>query len=200
MSNRREVTCPKCAKPLGLTPGMSGEKVSCGCGLSVNAWTFPAIAEDFQAASLPEVALLDEATCFFHSNARATVACEHCGRYVCSLCDIDLNGTHLCFTCVEAGVTQGKVKYLDRTRFLWGRTALFLAAVPPLLAGVGAFLLVPLTAPVAMFLAIYGWKKPGDLIRNSRVPHVLAIGLAVLELVAMIVGGWYFVRGITQMK
>ena len=68
-----------------------------------------------------------EAACFYHPGKRATVPCGVCGRFLCALCDLELNGRHVCPACLETSRRKGDLRNLDTRRMLYDSAALSLA-------------------------------------------------------------------------
>ena len=112
--------------------------------------------------------------------------CEGCGRFVCALCDCELHGQHFCPLCIETGKTKGKIKSLDSQRTLYDSIALALTVVPMVFFILIYFTII--TAPVALFVAIRYWKAPQSILRRTKFRFILAIVLALLQIV-----GWILV-------
>jgi hypothetical protein len=128
-----------------------------------------------------------ESSCFYHPAKKAAIACESCGRFLCALCDVDWNGQHICPACLESGRTKGKLKNLETKRFLYDGIAFGLATLPLLI-----FYLTPLTAPIAIYVAIRYWNAPSSVIPRTKARFIFAIIIATLQIT-----GWallaYFV-------
>lgn len=180
----QSLACPRCRTPIYLASLNTGRFFPCpGCGTNTWAEVFPALLRPIAAGAAGETILIEgEAGCFYHPQKRATVHCAACGRFLCALCDVELNGQHFCPGCLHSGQRKGKLSQLENRRFLCDSAALSLALVPLLM-----WPITIITAPTAIGLAIYGWNKPGSLIPRTRVRAVAAIFIALLELV-----GWGF--------
>ena len=123
-----------------------------------------------------------QAACFYHPNKTAHVPCEACGRFVCALCDVELHGQHLCPACVESGRRKGALTTLEGHRWLWDNIALCVAILPTLLC----FWLTAVTGPAAIFLALFGWRKPGSLVpRQSKLRFILTILFSIVALAGL---------------
>jgi hypothetical protein len=143
---------------------------------------FPALFRQFTPGRGGDRLLTEEeASCFYHPQKRAAVPCDACGRFLCGLCDCELNGRHLCPVCLEAGGRKGKIKNLQTSRTLYDSIALALAVYP--VALVFGIYFTPITAPMALYVAIRHWNSPRGLVRRTRARFVAAIVLAVMELV-----------------
>jgi hypothetical protein len=122
------------------------------------------------------VFLEGEPACFYHAAKKAVIPCQACGRFLCALCDCDLNGQHFCPLCLEAGKTKGKITSIENSRVRYDLMALLLATLPLLI-----FYFTFITAPAALFVAIRHWNSPRSLIQTSRVRYVVAIVLASIQ-------------------
>lgn len=157
----RFVLCPQCRSPL-------------------RAEIFPAFFRPRLAGVSGQAILSEtESSCFYHPQKKAVVPCEGCGRFLCSLCDVELNGQHLCVACLESGKKKGRIKNLQNHRMLYDKIALLLAFLPILLWPFTIF-----TAPAALFLAVRYWKAPRSLTNPSKSSAVLAIVFASLQIAA----------------
>jgi hypothetical protein len=177
--------CPGCRLPLPGHLLVSQALATCpACDRRILVEIFPALLRP-AAATAPAETIVEEgvASCFYHPQKKAVVPCQSCGRFLCALCDVDFNGTHLCPTCLESGQSKGKISYLETHRVLWDSASLSLALLPLL---IWPFTLV--TSPVALGLAIYSFNRPGSLVRRGRARAYLAILLSLVQL-----AGWVFV-------
>lgn len=151
------------------------------CGTPVRIDVFPALFRPIQtgvkSVSLPED---DVSSCYYHPQKKAAIPCETCGRFLCSLCDIEFNDRHLCPSCIETGRKKRKIKNLENHRVLYDRIAFFLSVAPILL-----FWVTIITAPASIIIAIRHWKSPLSIIPRTRVRYILAIFFSSLQ-----IGGW----------
>ena len=173
--------CPKCKRVLESYSWHDAGSGSCRrCETEFDFTPFPALTAT-RSIVVPQAAeLAADSVCFFHAENRAETICEGCGRLLCPVCTVKFSGQKLCPTCI-AGTKSSDAAPTVRDRTLFDGTALAIALIPLLM---WPFTLI--TAPVALGFVIYGWKKPGSLVRGrSRVRFVLAAVCAVLE-----IGGW----------
>ena len=105
------------------------------------------------------------------------------------MCDCELNGQHLCPTCLETGKKKGKLRSLQNHRMLYDNAALALAVLPLLI-----FYFTIVTAPMALYLSIRHWNTPSSLIPRTKMRFVLAILLASLQIVGWLVGVYFLCR------
>src|SRR5688572_25118384 len=94
-------SCSKCATPLPLEYLNAPDLQPCtSCGAEVRAEIYPAFFRETAVGSAGEVLVVDsEASCFYHLQKRASVVCGSCGRFLCALCDVELEGKHFCPDC-----------------------------------------------------------------------------------------------------
>ena len=171
--------CPKCKVPLSGIDGR-GEGVCDACATVLEFVLFPALRRVKPVARA--VRSLDgDATCFFHAQNQAAAVCDGCGRYVCAVCEVPGDGgRRLCPPCVSAGRKKAVVKTDEIVAY--DTMAIGLALVPMLMWPVTL-----VTAPITMFMAIYGWRKPRSLVRPGCGRLVAAIIISALQM-----GGWTF--------
>ncbi|MCP4403169.1 MAG: hypothetical protein GY801_38415 [bacterium] len=177
------IKCPKCRKVLSGEQFDRAELSACpSCKRLVQVQTFPVFFSKTTVGSVGESLMSDdEAGCFYHPHKRAIVHCQQCGRFLCALCDIEISGQHLCAACLESGKKKGKLKNLENHRTLYDSVALRLSLYPLLL-----FYPTFISAPATIFVAIRYWKTPGSIVRRSKVRFVVAIVIAILEIVAWV--------------
>jgi hypothetical protein len=182
------LNCGNCRKPLPWAVCNTTDLTRCpSCNATLYATVFPAMFRSVGPGKSGETLLTDgEASCYYHSHKKAVVACSNCGRFLCALCDIDLNGQHLCSICLEAGSKQRNIKNLENRRVLYDDLALSLAIVPMV-----TVYFTLLTAPIVLFLSIKYWKAPASIIPRSKFRFVLAVFIALLQM-----AGWIALIGI----
>ena len=185
------IPCSRCRDPLPAavfnTPGMTACP-SCNSGIRLLA--FPAAIRPVEAGSSGELVIVEgDASCFYHPEKKAVLTCGYCGRFLCSLCDVDLNGEHLCPPCIESGRKKGKLKNLENHRVLYDDVALALTILPLM------FCVFPLTAPIALYVAIRYWNAPGSVLPRTRARFVLAIVFASIQVIGSAVLGYLMITG-----
>lgn len=157
------------------------------CGTRIQCDVFPAFFAGTRAGRIGEN-LVDtsEASCFFHPEKKASLACESCGRFLCDLCDLDFGGKHICPSCLAAGRKKGALKNFDHFRLSWSGVALLIAIIPPIVL-VGMAPVNLFFGLVALVIALIGLKKPRSLTGRRRiVSFTLAIVLGLAECVGLI--------------
>ncbi len=183
------VTCAKCGATLLGAHFNTSELAPCpACGSPLRVEIFPALFRTIARGASGQSVETAEASCFYHPQKRAAVACESCGRFLCELCDLHLSGKHLCSNCLQSGKKKGKLRDLERERVLYDNVALGLAVLPILM---WPFTLI--TAPGALYVSIRHWNSPSSIVpRRAKVRFIVAILLALAQ-----IAGWltllYFV-------
>jgi hypothetical protein len=171
------LTCPKCNVPLPEHVLASDQLEPCPtCRVPVHAEIYPAFFKPIERGSAGEAIVVEgEASCYYHPQKRAAIHCGSCGRFLCALCDVELNGEHICPACLESGQKKGKLTELENKRMLWDSAALW-CAILPIFFGPLPFL----TAPAAIILAIYAWNKPSSIVRQTRLRIYLAFVFSII--------------------
>jgi hypothetical protein len=181
----RLIQCPRCKASL-LEGGFNRDALepcpSCGTPLQIEV--FPAFFRRAEPGRTGDAVTVEgESSCFYHPEKKAVQACGSCGRFVCALCDCQVNDQHLCPACLEAGATRGKIKTLENRRVLYDSIALSLAVLPVVIVFLAYFTCV--TAPLSLYVAIRYWNAPRSIIHRTKLRYVLAILFATLQIV-----GW----------
>jgi hypothetical protein len=157
-------------------PSVQSQCPVCNADTFVEA--FPALLKDsVQGEAGKPLVVDDESSCFYHPTKKAEIPCEVCGRFLCALCDVELNGQHLCPTCIEKGSEKGSLARLEKGRTRYDDIALALAIVPMLFACITI-----VTAPATIYVAIRYWKEPTSIVHRTRWRFVVAILIACLQL------------------
>jgi len=176
----RLVACTKCRASLPPVLYNLPDLRPCpACGAKAQIDVFPAALRPPGPSSVGEAVMVDgEASCFYHPAKKAVLPCESCGRFLCAICDVELNGQHLCPGCLESGKKKGKLKQLENRRTLYDSLALVVATLPLLI-----FVWPSIVgAPIAIYIAIRYWKAPSSVIPRTRWRAVLAIIIGLLTI------------------
>jgi len=176
-----DIICPRCLRALPPET-WNVPRTRCGsCGAALQADVFPAQFTGLATGKAAETILSDgDVGCFYHPAKRASLPCDGCGRFLCSLCDVELGGRHICPRCMEAQRKKGRLDSLETERTLYDQVALSLAVLPMI-----TVYLTVLTAPAAIFVSLKYWKAPGSLVRSSKTRFVLALLIAAAQ-----IAGW----------
>jgi uncharacterized paraquat-inducible protein A len=191
------IACGRCGLPQTqpLTAGESGA-VCLRCEAPTQWWAFPALLRETAVDTGGKRIIADESACFYHAERPARVVCDGCGRFLCSLCDVDYRGRHVCVSCLESGLAEGGGDTFRSRYVRYDNAALALVVLPVLFFPFWTFTIF--TAPVAIFLAIYYWREPVSALPRKRWRMVLAIVIGVAQLglwaafVSTVFFGFYF--------
>ncbi len=184
-----EVSCTQCHVPIPPRYYNTSNLILCpSCHAPITIDAFPALFRGLQPGEEGETLMGDQASCFYHPQKKAVIPCDHCGRFLCALCDVELGGKHLCPGCLESGKKKGRILNLDRHRVLYDGVALRIAVFPMI-----TIWLTIVTAPMALYLAVRHWKSPTSLVRRTKTRFILAMALAGLQILAWTTGIVYFV-------
>jgi hypothetical protein len=176
---KQSPSCSKCATPLPVEYLNVPQLSPClGCAAEVRGEIFPAYFREEVKGSSGEAVVIDsEASCFHHPQKRAVVVCVACGRFLCGLCDVELESSHYCPECLHTAQKKGDLKSIDNSRRLTDELAFHLS-----LLGLFIFYFSIITAPLAIYFAVKHWKSPLSLVRSSRWRYVVAIMVASLQI------------------
>ncbi len=173
-----QLTCSKCGSLLPTELCNRGDLVPCPqCKAEFQLEVFPAFDRPLAAAQTADrIEIEGEASCFYHPRKKAVVPCEVCGRFLCALCDVHLDGQHLCPSCLETGKKKRTIKSLEDKRTLYNRQALVLSLLPFFISGLAA-----------LYLAIRYWNAPKSLVSPMRWAMPVALVFGILQTLLLIV-------------
>lgn len=176
------LNCTHCNAPLSKEAANTNTLVTCAaCSSLLRVDVFPAINRSRPVGQAAANLQVDkEAGCFYHARKKAVVPCAACGRFLCALCDVSLNGQHLCPACLEKGKTQRKIKNLENHRTCYDSVALLVATVSILIYWVTIF-----TAPIVIYLTVRHWNSPSSIITRTKIRFILAFIIAGVQ-----IAGW----------
>ena len=178
--------CDKCQTALPGAVVNTGTLVACpACGVSTLVQVFPAFSRVAPRGRAAEaLASMEDASCFYHPAKKAAVPCDRCGRFLCTLCDLELDGRHVCPECIEIERRAGNT-LRPGGRPLHDLVALAVAALGTV---PGIWFLSFITGPVALFMAIRYWNEPlRSPVPRGRWRLVVAGILGLLQ-----TGAWLF--------
>jgi hypothetical protein len=180
--------CPRCQVPLPVEFAGKEDLAPCpGCGALLQAEVFPALFRPPALVNAGEKVMIEgEASCFYHPRKKAVVPCESCGRFLCALCDIELNDQHLCPSCLETGRKKGKLVNLQNQRTCYDRMALGVSILALLL-----WPMAPIIGAVVIYLVVRYWKASLSLVRPSKLRFVAAFILGASEVAGGVLFYYY---------
>lgn len=188
------IYCTRCQYELPLFVFRNDEFRPCpSCGAPIYGVIFPALTADNSKSRAGETLLVDsDASCFYHPQKKAEISCDYCGRFLCALCDVEMEGKHLCPPCIESGKQKGRIKTLENRRTLYDSIALSLAVLPMLI-----FYFTVVTAPIAIYMAIRYWNAPTSILHRGKWRFVLAIIIASSQIIGWGVLGYFLISRLT---
>jgi hypothetical protein len=173
------LACTRCGAPLPEQPAELAALTRCSrCGAGLRVAVFPAWRRPSTRGASAELVLTEgEASCFYHTDKRAVIPCDACGRFLCALCDMEIHGRHFCPACFAASMKQQRIEHLERERTRYDNIALSLLIYPLILCG----FLVPVSAPAALILALWKWSSPPSLVERTKLRLAAVMVLALVE-------------------
>lgn len=181
----RPPCCALCGTPVSPDRWNAGKGTCMGCLAPLTALVFPAASSPPRAVAAL-AAVEGEASCFYHARRRAETACDQCGRFVCSLCHIDLSGQVWCPLCLESQREQGTLTALQTRRVRYDILVFWLAMLPALVFAPFTIF----TSPAAIFVGLWKWKAPMGLVQRYRPRLYIGLVFAALTMV-----GWLALIG-----
>ena len=181
------IKCPKCKQPLPDQFMNTGIRNCTFCGKSVGLRVFPALFRKSEKLT-PDNRHAEEgeSSCFYHENLNASVHCDSCGRFLCDLCRVDMNGENICPSCIMAKRDSGKIGNLEKRRPLHSRTAMIAALVglPLLLLFVGQV--------VAIIYVVKCYLQKPPAYSSGLGEKLTGTFAGVISLVAIVLGLLYW--------
>lgn len=178
----RKLRCPKCGAAIPTAILKSDLPYNCHiCRKLQHTEVFPAFFDEAEKGKTPEKALLDEdARCFIHPDKIAVVPCAECGIFLCDLCDIHVDGTHLCSKCFKNN-KDGMKSFRNKT-VLYDEIVFALAFAPFLFP-----IITIITAPAVLVCAFLFRKKLNNTpYIRSHWRYYTAIVVAILQIMTWI--------------
>lgn len=185
------VTCTSCQFPIPVEASPDWVERECpSCHFKQVSVVFPAIRGLAPAVKAAAPVVDGLAACFFHAAKPAVVPCGICGRFLCDLCDINIEKRHLCTLCLQAAqeekspVGAKPVEQVRERTYLPQNMALILAVYGPL-SLMGLYVMF-ITAPAAVWISIRHWNHPGGIQRRGRWRLVVSLLAALIQIAGMI--------------
>lgn len=172
------IACTVCSWPVPREFWNREEGVRCGgCGRNVSVSVFPAIDVQIVGSAPEALRGESEASCFYHPQSRAAKVCDECGRFLCALCDLEVEGRHICPRCFETGVGSHKIQTAEPQRIMYDSVALALATLPFLLVWPAV-----IAAPWSLFIVVTRWNAPSSVVPRTKIRFMLAAIFALAEI------------------
>jgi hypothetical protein len=172
------IVCAACSMPVPREFWNREEGVRCrGCGHTVRVSVFPAIDVLITGAHPEALHGETEASCFYHAESRAARVCDECGRFLCALCDLEVEGRHICPRCFESGVSAHKIETAEPRRIMYDNLALALATLPFLLIWPAL-----IAAPWSLVMVFTRWNAPSSVVPRTKIRFIIAALFALAEI------------------
>lgn len=153
---QNRINCPRCSSLLTTNIFTELSDSSCPhCGLEITGRLFPRFFNTFKGETTSvEISSDNESSCFFHPKKLAVSHCSECGRFLCSLCELNIEGRIFCPACIERLDQEKRLKTFTNQVTFWDSITLSMAILP--------MLLLPLTIITAPLTFIYIWRHFKD--------------------------------------
>jgi hypothetical protein len=179
------MTCPKCKaaiRPMDRLFEMNSG-ICDGCGQRLETTIFPALLSKPTVTTAGSIVSSEEAACFYHQGKQASEVCDHCGRFLCTLCSVDWAGMPLCPDCVRHTGKRNKQRGAAMVRIHYDLITLMLAILP-------AIFILPtlISAPATLIMVVYHWRRPCSFVEkrwHARIRLLTAASLSLLQ-----IAGW----------
>ncbi|HSI85126.1 MAG TPA: hypothetical protein VK970_15145 [Candidatus Methylacidiphilales bacterium] len=188
--------CFSCQTEISRDALNTPDPVPCArCATPLQAYVFEA---QYRGVSGPrtEIAQDEESTCFYHPDKRADLCCDNCGRFICSLCEIDFESQHICPGCLNSAPTKTIKTSLKNEGVNYDWFACLLGLFGPLFC-------CYVTAPATCFISVRYWNSmtpfSSPFWYRARMVMSLLLGL-LLSVVALgyIIGNVYFMTELSK--
>jgi ribosomal protein L37AE/L43A len=127
VSSYRGPACPRCKKPLELAQAGDGPNNCVHCGGEFEARVFRPASRSQQVVQLAQGGPEAGTACANHPRNAAVTSCERCGIFICSLCELQVDGSNYCPACFERLAQEGAIPSA-RVRFRAFHTLAFIAS------------------------------------------------------------------------
>lgn len=178
------IACPKCHRIQSAETVNTGRMAPCPqCRTALRIDVFNAFLRANEAdVAVPGAHAQGAAECFYHPGQPAVVPCAACGRLLCPVCQVELEGRSLCMACLQAGRDKQKITAMQNSRVRYDEIALALALWPVLM-------IFPtlVTAPAAIYYAVRHFRRPSPVLPKGWVQGGAAMLLACAQIVGWIV-------------
>ena len=175
------VPCPECRKAeMTVENGMGMEMTCPNCNRAFDILAFDP-PENTGCVTQNRISDTDPA-CFDHPGKRAEHVCDLCGRLICPLCAFTIAGRRICTHCISSRRNGRPILPLEHRRALYDGLAFRIALWPTIL-----FYFTLFTAPLAIFTAVWNWRKPSSILPRTRIRSIAAILIALMQIVLIVI-------------
>ncbi len=182
--------CSNCKTQVPIEDLNTGKYNHCpGCNTSTKITVFPMLTDKQQASPSALNTLSGESSCFNHSEKKAVRACSTCGRFLCTLCNLEIDGNNICPDCLSSGKRKKTINVLDNRFTRYDSIMIALVFVPILV-----FPFLFFTAPGVILFSIWSWRKPVSLFPKNMAKTILAIIFATIEIAGISIFVYYSIN------
>ena len=176
--------CPRCVQSLPTEAIPLAALTACPfCQCPLEITLFPSFGRGPVLGQAGESRTTDgDAACFFHPAKKAKIPCDQCGRFLCALCDLELESQHFCPTCLNSKKGELGPRSLEKERFRWDNLVWVLVLSPILTILCTGF--APITSAIAVGIGVWKFQAPPSRIARSR----LRLGLGLLTASCIVIG------------
>lgn len=170
------LNCSNCKlEPRSIAVNENNLQSCTHCGKQVSVHVYPALLKTLENKVVVDTPVIaEESSCFYHAQKQALVVCDECGRFLCNLCDIEMNGRHVCTACLESPVVA-EASVGPKNKFLHYDTIALLLA----LASILLWFLSPIFSVISLYYCIRHWSTPLSATPRNRWRFVLAALLSI---------------------
>ncbi len=173
--------CSYCESQLPTEDWSSDQYNHCpGCDTGTKVAVFPMLIDKVTTTSTARDIIAGESSCFYHTEKQAVLSCSTCGRFLCTLCDLGIDGKHICPDCLSSGKRKKTINILENRFTRYDSLMLALVFFPILM-----WPLLFFSAPSVIFFSIWSWQKPVSIFPKNKTKSLLAIIFASLEIVGI---------------
>ena len=183
--------CPRCKGPVALTELADGAVLCPRCGGEYEARVFHPPTRSARVLQLVQSGPETAGACANHPRNAAVTNCERCGIFICSLCELEVDGAKYCPACFERLAQEGAI-HSARTRFRAYGSLAGLSALAGLFLS-GAFLGFPLGG-LALYYVVKGFRTRRDT-GASVFGLLLAAFLALLAISFSVLVVFFYSHG-----
>jgi hypothetical protein len=157
------------------------------CKAVLHSTAFPALTKANEHVAAEQIDAKGQAGCFYHPEKQASVSCAHCGRFLCTLCDLDISGQHICSSCLSSGKDQQGVTIINKGSQRYDMIAMAYAIWPLLLFTP----LCVIGAPLSIYYSIRYYNKPLSIVPVGHGRFIVASLLALFQLAGIALLSYY---------
>lgn len=177
------IACPNCKTIQPVENINSGQLEPCpACRVPLRLDVFNAFLHSGDTgAAADSVFEQGQAECYYHPGKLAVAPCSSCGRLLCPVCRVEMDGRDLCMSCLQSGRDKQKISALQNKHTLYDSVAINLSFWGALMV-----ITMPLTAPAAIYFCIRHWRTPSRVLPKRHLKNVLALLMASGQIIMML--------------